>query len=323
MQRVAGQNSTHVASSMFRNIIDVFRPIRWYRNLTMLFGAVIAIRILRLKYAELLTGHRMITVALALTATCLVASGNYGVNEVLDAEYDIHHPEKQHRAIPSGRISASLVIALSVILYIAGLAMVAVLHNWLLLTGLVLFLLSGLAYNVSPVRLKDKPYLDFTSEALNNPIRLMIGWYAVATSAQIVPLSMLLGYWFLGVFLMAAKRFGELRLLGDREKARAYRASLGYYDEEKLLMAMIGAATAFSFMLGVLSFKYSVDAILVLPFVIAWIVWFFAMAFESNTVVNSPERIFEKPGFTAFTIALLIGFTFLFYTGDKILGWVK
>ena len=38
-----------------------------------------------------------------------------------------------------------------------------------------LFLASGWIYNVSPVRTKDRAYLDVTSEALNNPIRLTLG----------------------------------------------------------------------------------------------------------------------------------------------------
>jgi decaprenyl-phosphate phosphoribosyltransferase len=45
----------------------------------------------------------------------------------------------------------------------------------------------GCIYNIPPVRSKDKPYFDVLSESVNNPIRLMLGWYA--TGITILPLS--------------------------------------------------------------------------------------------------------------------------------------
>ena len=40
----------------------------------------------------------------------------------------------------------------------------------------LLFWLSGVVYNVRPLRTKDLPYLDVLSESFNNPLRLMLGW---------------------------------------------------------------------------------------------------------------------------------------------------
>ena len=40
------------------------------------------------------------------------------------------------------------------------------------LTAAVL-LLMGIAYNVPPLRTKDRPYLDVLSESVNNPLRLL------------------------------------------------------------------------------------------------------------------------------------------------------
>src|ERR1700689_2883097 len=99
-----------------KNLIDVFRPKRWYRNLTMILGSVIALKLLNVHFAQALHPPTISHFILALISACLVASGNYGINEVLDAEADSHHPEKKNRAIPSGRVSAKLVIALSFIL---------------------------------------------------------------------------------------------------------------------------------------------------------------------------------------------------------------
>ncbi len=308
---------------LIKNLVDVFRPKRWYRNLTMVLGSVIALKLLHVSLHAALSNPILPHFVLALIGICLVASGNYGINEVLDAEADRHHPEKRHRAIPSGRVSAKLVIVLSIVWYVLGITIVALTGNLALIISAALLLLSGIVYNVPPIRLKDRAYVDFTSEALNNPIRFMIGWYAITDSHHIVPASFVLGYWFLGVFLMAAKRFGEIRVINNSTKAKKYRQSLAHYTEERLIMAMIAGLTAFSYMLGALSLKYSVDVILVLPFVVAWVVWFFVIAFEENTIVISPERIFEKKYFAVFSVLVLTVFLYFFYTGDQLLGWVR
>jgi decaprenyl-phosphate phosphoribosyltransferase len=298
------------------NLLDVFRPKRWYRNVFLLLGTLIALRLLHISWGTFFSAPYLTRFALAFIALCLVASANYGINEVADAESDSHHPQKMHRAIPAGRVSPGLVVVISIVLYVIGMALVAVTGNVALILSLLLLVVSGIIYNVRPIRLKDRAYVD-------NPIRFMVGWYAVASVSQLVPASFLLGYWFIGLFLMAGKRFAEIRLITDRKQAARYRLSLGHYDEEHLLMSMIGAVAAFSFMLGALCMKYTVDIVVVLPFIIAWIIWFFKLAFEENSIVKDPERIFERKGFLAFSLLTAILFIYFFYSGNQFFNWIK
>ncbi len=308
---------------MLNNLLDVFRPKRWYRNLFMIIGVVIAVKILNLTASEVFGSHRLSIIFLAFLSLCIIASANYGINEILDAKSDAYHPQKKFRAIPSGRISKKLVLVISILFYIIGFVLICFSGNWALVLSLSLLIVSGIVYNIPPIRLKDRAYLDFTAEAINNPIRLMIGWYAVAAPHNIVPASFILGYFFLGVFLMAAKRFGELRLMGDNTTASLYRTSFKNYTQENLLMAMITSAVAFSYMLGVLSIKYSVDEVLALPFLTIWILWFFKIAYEENTIVKDPERIFEKKPFLLFTVVTAVIFIYLFYSGNQFFGWLR
>ena len=37
----------------------------------------------------------------------------------------------------------------------------------------------GPVYNVPPIRTKEIPYVDVITESFNNPIRLLLGWFAV------------------------------------------------------------------------------------------------------------------------------------------------
>ena len=39
----------------------------------------------------------------------------------------------------------------------------------------------GCVYNIPPVRSKDLPYVDVLSEAINNPIRMLAGWFIVTS----------------------------------------------------------------------------------------------------------------------------------------------
>jgi hypothetical protein len=86
---------------------------------------------------------------------------------------------------------------------------------------------------------------------------------------------------------------------------------------------MIGGVTAFSYMFGALSLKYSVDVIIVLPFIVGWVIWFFALAFEKDTIIISPERVFEKKYFATYSVLTAGVFIFFFYTGNQLLGWVR
>jgi len=287
----------------------------------MLFAVILAIKLLNVNIRSVFSFSFLYPILISFAALCIVASANYGINEVFDVETDTYHPEKKNRSIPSGKVSPTLVITLSVLLYIIGFLLISTLQNAMLSLSLTLLLISGVLYNVKPFRLKDKPYVDFIFEAINNPIRLMIGWYSIAKPAHLVPASLVFGFWFFGMFLMAAKRFGELRFLKDHERAAKYRKSFQYYTEEHLLFSMIAAAVCFSFLLGALSFKYSVDVIVILPFLVIWIVWFFHLACQNNTIVKDPERVFEKKIFVAFSLLTFCLFVYLFFSGNQLFGW--
>ncbi len=303
---------------MIETLLDVYRPKRWYRNTFMLLGALLGIKILHQSILPNIYG-----IAVAFVSICLVASGNYGINEILDADADAHHPEKRNRAIPSGKISKGTVLVISVFLYAVGLGISTLTGNYMLEISVLLLLISGVFYNVKPFRLKDKPYIDFISEAVNNPIRLLVGWYSVATPEHLVPASVVLGFWFLGIFLMASKRFAELRFVKNRVELIAYRKSFKYYSEEKLMIAMVTSLTAFSFMFGAMSMKYSTDLILLLPFVVVFVVWFFHLLYEKNSIVKDPERIFEKKGFLMYSTFVLFLFVYLLFTGNRYLGFLR
>src|SRR5205809_286297 len=78
----------------------------------------------------------------------------------------------------------------------------------------VLLLISGVVYNVPPLRLKDRAFLDVIAESFNNPIRLWLGYYALVDARHVPPLSIVLAWWSFGALLMTGKRYAEFRFIG-------------------------------------------------------------------------------------------------------------
>jgi len=163
----------------------------------------------------------------------------------------------------------------------------------------------GCIYNIPPVRSKDKPYLDVISEAVNNPIRLLLGWYATGI-LLLPPVSLVIAYWMIGAYFMSAKRFGEYRMIGDKEVAQNYRSSFKHYNEERLVASLIYYLSAFSLFFGIFLIRYKMELILSIPFIAGFTSWYFHLACKEDSPVQYPEKLYRERGFVAFTLGIMI-----------------
>jgi len=107
-----------------------------------------------------------------------------------------------------------------------GISLALVINLWFAAAAASLWLM-GVAYNIPPLRTKEWAYLDVLTESVNNPIRLLLGWFAVIDDA-VPPVSLAISYWMAGAFFMATKRFAEYRSIGDPVIASDYRSSFKY-----------------------------------------------------------------------------------------------
>jgi 4-hydroxybenzoate polyprenyltransferase len=293
--------------------IAIARPDYWFKNVFMAIGVFLAY----FYYPALLHQFSVWPLVVALVATCLIASTNYVINEILDAPTDESHPTKRNRPIPSGRARLSIAYTEWVLLGVIGLT-VAYTMNWpFFLSGLFL-LIMGMIYNIPPIRSKDLPYVDVLSESINNPIRLLLGWFAV-TSAEIPPVSLLITYWMVGAFFMATKRFAEYRSIGHAGVAAAYRNSFRYYDEQKLLISMFFYTTCFALFLGVFIIRYHLELILIVPLVAGFMSYYLHIAFKAESAAQSPERLYREKGLMAYLVVCLAVFTILMFVQIPIL----
>src|SRR5258708_6096003 len=174
------------------------------------------------------------------------------------------------------------------------------------MTALVLWIM-GCLYNFPPVRTKDVPYLDVITESVNNPLRMLLGWYAV-TSTLVPPVSLLIAYWMIGCYFMAIKRFSELGEIKDRSVAGAYRASFKYYTPESLLVSVLFYASTAMLFLGAFIIRYRIELILGFPLVALTMSIYLKLAFKPGSSTQNPEKLYREPllmaSFTATSLVM-------------------
>lgn len=268
--------------------IRIARPDHWFKNIFMVPG-VLLVCFFRPSFVE---PAMWWNVAAGFVSACLVASSNYVLNEILDAEKDRFHPEKKFRPIPSGEVCVPLAYVEWLALIAAGLGIGFSISAHFGSTAALLWL-AAVLYNVPPVRLKDLPYADVLSESLNNPFRLALGWYSTGFGSM-PPLSGLLSYWMFGAFLMAVKRYAEYRKINDAPAAEQYRKSFGYYNEERLIESIFFYGALFGMLAGVFMARYDAELVLATPLVALAMAYYIHLGFKPNSAVQYPERLYRE-----------------------------
>lgn len=234
-------------------------------------------------------------IVLGFSSAVAIASANYVINEWLDREFDAHHPNKSGRAAVAAQLSPQLVYLEYLILAAGGLFLASMIAPMFLATAGI-FLLSGLIYNVRPLRSKDRPFVDVISESMNNPIRLTLGWLII-DPVSLPPLSLLMAYWASGAFLMGAKRLSEFRdvvAIAGRAALNDYRKSFAGYTAESLTVSCFIYAIFASFFIGIFLIKYRIEYVLAFPFVTGMFGCYLWLAMIENSVTQRPERLFRS-----------------------------
>ena len=288
--------------------LQIARLDHWVKNVFVLPGLVVAFSIDRPRLHAFDWGM----IAAGLASVCLITSSNYVINELLDAPSDRFHPAKQFRPVPSGRVSLPIAYAEWLLLMAGGMALACLVSTAFAGTMAALWVM-GCLYNIPPARTKDVPYLDVLSESVNNPLRLLAGWYMTGTQA-LPPTSLLISYWMMGCYFMAIKRFAESREIADRGRSASYRKSFAYYTEERLLISIVFYAAHAMLFLGAFIVRYRLELILSFPLVSLVMAQYLAMAFDRNSAAQRPELLFKQPWLMGQVVAcslLMMGLLFV------------
>jgi len=296
------------AQAGIRPYIAIARIDHWFKNSFMLLGVVLAV----FYEPSVATLSSLWPLGIGVLATCLVASSNYVLNELLDARQDRQHPDKKHRPVPSGLVRSGWAYVEWLVLAAMGFTLALAVNRLFFYAALWLWVM-GVLYNVPPIRTKEWPYVDVLSESINNPIRLLLGWFALVTT-HVPPLSLAIAYWMLGAFFMAMKRFAEYRHIGDPRVAAAYRRSFRYYTEERLLGSLFFYATACALFAGIFIVRYHLELILFAPLGAGMFAYYFHLSLLPNSPVQNPEHLYRQRGFLAYMILCTVIFLVLMFT---------
>ena len=301
---------------LIKAYIEIARPDHWFKQIFMLPGVVFAVY----DSPELLSWEIIPTLLLALLATCLIASSYYTINEIIDAPMDALHPVKKNRPVPSGRVNLKIAYTEWILLGLTGLVLGWHINLFFFLSLLSLLIMSFL-YNIPPIRLKDLPYLDVLSESINNPLRLLLGWFAV-NDAYPPTLSLIMAFWMIGAFFMSVKRYAEYRRIGNAIVAEKYRKSFSYYNQHRLILNMVYYASAFGLFFGIFLVRYRIELILSVPFLAGFISMYMQLGFLEDSPAQYPERLYKQKGLVLYISCCLILILLLLFIDIPIVGQI-
>jgi 4-hydroxybenzoate polyprenyltransferase len=271
-----------------RGHLAIMRVDHWFKQVFVLPGIAAALS----DASSDIPSGLWVRVVLGFVSTSLVCSSNYVVNEVLDAPSDLSHPTKCARPVPSGLVNIPLAFVEWIALMVVGVGLGFAINPPFGFTMLALWMM-GCLYNIPPARFKDLPYLDVLSESINNPLRMLAGWYMTGITA-FAPTSLLLSYWMAGCYFMAIKRFAEYREIGDPDRAAAYRRSFAYYTPERLLISIVFYASAAMLFLGAFVMRYRLELILAFPVIAVVMAIYLGLAFKPDSAVVNPEKLYRE-----------------------------
>ncbi|HVE15855.1 MAG TPA: UbiA family prenyltransferase [Chthoniobacterales bacterium] len=293
--------------------LSVIRPDHWLKNIFILFGHAAAIVLLALPIHASTFGW----IVFSLVPACLMASVNYIINEILDAPFDREHPVKKFRAVPAGLVSIPLLWGIAAVFLVVAFGLSIAFFNLGYTIALGLLLLSGIVYNIPPIRLKDRAFLDVLTESFNNPIRLWLGWYALAPAHSFPPMSVVIAWWMFGALLMAGKRFAEFRFINDGARSARYRKSFATYTENSLVISMITYTNFFCFCAGAAVATYRPNLVFIFPVLAVALIVYFNQAMTAESARLEPEQLMRNPKLIACTIASVAAAAFLaWYPGN-------
>lgn len=262
-------------------LLEAMRPYQWVKNLLVFAPLVFAERMQESASA--------IAATLAFVSFCLVSSGIYLLNDLLDLEKDKLHPEKASRPLASGRLSPGLAWAGFLGLIGGGVGLAVVQGFWL---APALYLVINVAYSA---RLKHVVVLDAMCISIGFLLRVHAGGQAIDAP---VSAWLTLCTFFVALFLAFCKRRHELALLGDASDE--HRASLRDYSVEFLdqMIAPLGAMTVLAYASYTISAETvekfgSTDLVYTVPFVVFGIFRYLFLV-HRRSLGGNPTKLLMK-----------------------------
>jgi 4-hydroxybenzoate polyprenyltransferase len=217
----------------------LLRPRQWFKNAFVFAGLLFS--------KEFTDPSAILTSLYAFIVFCILSSGVYIFNDILDIQDDRIHPLKSQRPIAAGLISRSTALVIMLVcLVLVGAGSYSINIEFFLVC--VVYAAMMVLYSVI---LKNVVILDVLIVSLGYVLRAIAGAVAisVAISSWLLLCSLLLA-----LLIVLAKRRNEIEILG-LEGAQQHRKTLGHYPVAFLnqMIAIVSAACVVSYCLYTLA----------------------------------------------------------------------
>lgn len=205
-------------------LLRVLRVNQWIKNLVIFVAIVFSGKLFEI---DLLAKSTY-----AFFVFCLLSSGSYVLNDIIDYPYDKKHPVKKNRPIASGKMKIPEATFIVFILTFFSLV-VSLLFSIQFFILAFVFILLHFFYSLY---LKKHAVIDIFAISFSFMIRTFAG---EVVSGYHIPIWLLLTIFFVSLFMATVKRHAELVSSGTDA-----RASLSFYKEHLLDFMTTTFATA-------------------------------------------------------------------------------
>jgi 4-hydroxybenzoate polyprenyltransferase len=276
---------------MLKALLISIRPRQWYKNLLLFVGIIFS--------ANFLNASLWVYAVLAFVFFCLLSSGEYLINDIVDRARDRRHPLKRKRPIASGELKVSYALSFAVILIL-----IALLGSYFAIN------MSFFIFSASYVLLVLLYSLVFKRLVIADVLIISIG-FVLRAVAGCVAIGVIISPWLivctllLALLLVFGKRRGELASVG--EKAATKITGLSSYSVVMLdQMIGISAAAAIVSYLMYSFFMGNYYMMLTVPSVVYGLFRYLFLVHQEN-FGGELERIFkDKPTLINLAIWVLL-----------------
>ncbi|MBD3196763.1 MAG: hypothetical protein GF317_17025 [Candidatus Lokiarchaeota archaeon] len=205
-------------SSFIRDLINLIRVRQYYKNALVFVGLFFSQSLLNFEYYP--------TLILGFILLCFTSSINYIINDISDIEKDKKHPEKlKKKPLASGDLSKGFAVFLILILAsFIIFSLIFLIPNWSFFVLIVLIIITGQLYNHL---FKQHAFIDILSLSTGYLWRALAGCVIIE---QYISAWLFLSIYEVALFLVIAKRKGDLLILGGKENATEHKKVYNQYS---------------------------------------------------------------------------------------------
>ena len=279
-------------------IFELSRPWQYYKNLVVFLAIFFSGNILTIGYFS--------RAAAGFIALCLMSSVNYIINDYTDRKNDRFNSEKSSRPLASGKISPDFALSSAFLLFLLSLSISYFLGYVFFAAVLAFFCISSL-YSLF---FKNEIFLDLISISINFVLRAVAGAFAI--NVWISPW-LIVGTFFLSLFLACGKRKSEIMLLTS--KSKSHRAVLADYSEKTIDLVLSATTSLLLMSYALYCFLGNYELLLLtLPIVTYIIFRYIYIIYSGSDIARFPHRFVKDYRMTfAVFIYFMLAFIVIYY----------